>query len=232
MSDPIHATSLATPILQAGKPLAEAKAALILLHGRGNVAQRILGLHHVLPHRELVYLAPQAVDNAWYPYSFLSPLEQSEPELSSALQMIANLIAQVEEAGIPPEKIILGGFSQGACLASEFAARNARRYGGVLVFSGGLIGPPGTLRDYFGSLEGTPVFIGCSDVDAHIPVERLHETEEVLSRLGARVTLKIYPGMGHTVVKSEIDHAMEIVREVTQSYTKRTQNSQRKESLP
>ncbi len=202
------------PVLQAGKPLADAKAAMILVHGRGANAESILGLHTVLPHPDLIYLAPQAVDNSWYPYSFLTPMAQNEPDLSSALQVIADLIAQVEAAGIPPEKIILGGFSQGACLTSEFVARNAKRYGGILVFSGGLIGPAGTPREYPGSLDGTPIFIGCSDTDAHIPLARVHETADVFTRLGGRVTEKIYPGMAHTVIKNEVDHALGIVKEV------------------
>lgn len=190
---------------------------MILVHGRGANAQSILGLHTVLPHPDLAYLAPQAEDNSWYPHSFLSPTEQNEPELSAALQLLADLVAHVEAAGIPPEKIILGGFSQGACLASEYAARHARQYGGLLVFSGGLIGPLDTPRDDPGSLEGTPVFIGCSDVDPHIPLERVHETADVFTQLGARVTKKIYPGMGHTVIKNEVDHALEMVKEVTKS---------------
>ncbi len=204
-------------IAQAGKPLAEAKAAMILIHGRGANAQTILGLHTVLPHPDMIYLAPEAEDGSWYPYSFLTPMEKNEPYLSEALQMIADLIAHVEAAGIPSDKIILGGFSQGACLASEFVARHARRYGGLLVFSGGVIGPFGTPREYPGSLDGTPVFLGCSDVDAHIPLARVHETTEVFTRLGGRVTEKIYPGMGHTVIKNEVDHALEIVKEVTRS---------------
>ena len=205
------------PVLQAGKPLAEAKAAMILIHGRGANAESILGLHTVLPHPDMVYLAPEATDGSWYPYSFLTPMEKNEPYLSEGLQMIADLVAHVEAAGIPSERIILGGFSQGACLASEFVARHARRYGGLLVFSGGVIGPFGTPREYPGSLEGTPIFIGCSDVDPHIPLERVHETADVFTRMGARVTKKIYPGMGHTVIKNEVDHALEIVKEVTQN---------------
>ncbi|MCB9135777.1 MAG: dienelactone hydrolase family protein [Anaerolineales bacterium] len=212
---------LGRPLLQAGKPLAEAKAAMILIHGRGANARAILGLYTVLPHPDMAYLAPEALDGSWYPYSFLSPTERNEPYLSEALQMIAALVAQVEEAGIPPERIILGGFSQGACLASEFVARHARRYGGLLVFSGGVIGPLGTPRNYPGSLESTPVFIGCSDVDEHIPLERVHETAEVFTQLGARVTKKIYPGMGHTVNKDEVDHAREIVKEVVTSFTEK-----------
>ncbi|MEZ4591125.1 MAG: dienelactone hydrolase family protein [Chloroflexota bacterium] len=199
------------PILQQGQPLNKAKAALILVHGRGATAQSILELAAVLPHPEMAYLAPQAAGNTWYPHSFLAPMEQNQPGLDSGLQAVAEAVAKVEAAGIPAEKIIIGGFSQGACLASEFVARNARRYGGLLLFSGGLIGPPGTPRDYVGSLDGTPVFIGCSDVDFHIPVERVAETAVTLQTLGAAVNKKIYPNMGHTIIQDEIDQAYQIV---------------------
>ena len=198
-------------LLQQGKPLAEAAAAMILVHGRGATAQSILELASVLPHPEMAYLAPQASGNTWYPQSFLAPMPQNQPGLDSGLQAVADAVAQAEAAGIPPKKIIIGGFSQGACLASEFVARNAQRYGGLLVFSGGLIGPPGTPRDYDGSLDGTPVFIGCSDVDFHIPVERVEETAVTLTNLGASVNKKIYPGMGHTIIQDEIDQAQQIV---------------------
>ena len=198
-------------LLQQGKPLAEATAAMILVHGRGATAQSILELASVLPHPDMVYLAPQASGNTWYPQSFLAPMPQNQPGLDSGLQAVADAVAQAEAAGIPPEKIIIGGFSQGACLASEFVARNAQRYGGLLVFSGGLIGPPGTPRDYDGSLNGTPVFIGCSDVDFHIPVERVEETAVTLTNLGASVNKKIYPNMGHTIIQDEIDQAQQIV---------------------
>ena len=198
-------------LLQQGKPLAEAAAAMILVHGRGATAQSILELASVLPHPEMAYLAPQASGNTWYPNSFLAPMPQNQPGLDSGLQAVADAVAQAEAAGIPPEKIILGGFSQGSCLASEFVARNAQRFGGLLVFSGGLIGPPGTPRNYDGSLEGTPVFIGCSDVDFHIPVERVEETAVTLQNLGASVNKKIYPNMGHTIIQDEIDQAQQIV---------------------
>lgn len=199
------------PLLQLGKPLNEAKAAMILVHGRGATAQSILELSGVLPHPEMAYLAPQAAGNTWYPFSFLAPMPQNQPGLDSGLQAVADAVAQVEAAGIPTDKIIIGGFSQGACLASEFVARNARRYGGLLVFSGGLIGSPGTPRNYDGSLDGTPVFIGCSDVDFHIPVERVEETAVTLTNLGAIVNKKIYPNMGHTIIQDEIDEAQKIV---------------------
>lgn len=199
------------PVLIAGKPLAEASGALILIHGRGATAESILDLADYLPHPDLAYLAPQAADYTWYPYSFLSPLERNEPYLSSALARVAAVVAQVEAAGIPPARIVLGGFSQGACLASEYVARHAQRYGGLLVFSGGLIGPEGAPRDYAGTLAGTPVFVGCSDVDPHIPIDRVRETADVLTRLGARVDSRVYPRMGHTINQDEIDAAAALV---------------------
>jgi predicted esterase len=185
-----------------------------LIHGRGASAYDILELGTYLAAPEMAQLAPQAANNTWYPYSFLNPLEQNEPYLSSALQVVADVVDRVEAAGIAAERIIIGGFSQGACLASEFVARHARRYGGLLLFSGGLIGPPGTPREYAGSLAGTPVFLGCSDVDFHIPLERVEETAEVLANLGGKVTKKIYPNMGHTIIQDEIDEAQTIVAHV------------------
>ena len=195
------------PVLAAGKPLAEAAGALILVHGRGASAESILELADYLAHPDLAYLAPQAADATWYPYSFLAPMANNEPYLTSALARLGEVVAMVEEAGLPPERIFLGGFSQGACLASEFVARNARRYGGLLVFSGGLIGPEGTPRAYEGSFDGMQVFIGCSDVDPHIPVGRVRETADVLARMGAAVDSRIYPRMGHTINQDEIDAA-------------------------
>ena len=202
------------PILRAGRPLAEAQAALILVHGRGATAASILELADYLPHPAVAYLAPQAAGNTWYPYSFLMPMEQNEPHLSSALARLASLLGDVARAGIPAERVVLAGFSQGACLASEFVARHAQRYGGLLVFSGGLIGPPGTPRAYEGTLAGTPVFLGCSDVDPHIPLARVNETAEVLARLGAAVDKRIYPRFGHTINRDEIDAAAALVATV------------------
>ena len=202
------------PIYTLGLSLEQARAAMILLHGRGASAQGILDLALDLQHPDFAYLAPQAAGYTWYPYSFLTPLEQNEPALSSALELVGRLVRQVESAGITPERIVLAGFSQGACLVSEFAARNARRYGGLLVFSGGVIGPPGTPRNYPGSLDGTPIFLGCSDVDPHIPVERVEETAEVFTRLGARVDKAIYPGMGHTILQDEIEQSNRILEQV------------------
>jgi predicted esterase len=214
LEHPMNATILHSkqPIVRAGQPLDQAQAALILLHGRGATAASILLLAEELYHPAYAYLAPQAANNTWYPFTFLAPMQQNEPWLSSALARVGEVVASVEAAGIPPQRIVLGGFSQGACLASEFMARNARRYGGLLAFSGGLIGPPGTPRAYAGSLDGTPVFMGCSDVDAHIPKKRVEETADVLERLGAQVTMRLYPGMGHTINADEINHARTLLQ--------------------
>src|SRR6266852_2585385 len=193
------------PILRAGEPLNQAQAAMVMVHGRGATAENILDLTVELDQPGFVYLAPQAAGNTWYPQSFLAPLASNEPGLSSGLAAIANVLAQVAQAGIPLERTMLLGFSQGACLALEFVARNARRYGGVAGLSGGLIGPDGTPRDYPGSLAGTPVFLGCSDVDFHVPKERVQHSAEVLQKLGGEVTAQLYPRMAHTVNRDEID---------------------------
>jgi predicted esterase len=199
------------PILAAGKALGQAKAALILVHGRGATAESILTLGNELYHDDFAYLAPQAAGNTWYPYSFMAPISDNEPGITSALTAVGQVVEQVVVAGIPHNQIILGGFSQGACVALEFLARNARRYGGALGFSGGLIGPDGSPREYDGALDGTPVFLGCSDVDFHIPKERVELTAEILRKLGGGVTMRFYPGMGHTVNQDEIDFGQQMV---------------------
>lgn len=201
-------------IFTLGKPISEATAAMILLHGRGTTAQSMFWLAQELVHASFIYLTPQAEGNSWYPHSFLRPLEQNEPRLSSALAVVGETVNQLTHAGVPTDRIILAGFSQGACLASEFVARNAKRYGGLIIFSGGLIGPDGTPRDYSGSLDGTPVFNGCSDSDIHIPLGRVQETTRVLTDMGAAVTERIYPQMAHTVSPDEIVHARKIVESV------------------
>jgi predicted esterase len=193
------------PVLATGEKLGEARAAMILVHGRGATAESILTLASEFEPAGFAFLAPQAADNTWYPYPFTAPLGYNEPYLSSALARLGELLAHVEASGIPAERTILLGFSQGACLASEFVARNARRYGGLVGLSGGLIGPDGTPRDYPGSLEGTPVFLGCSDVDPHIPAARVEHSAEVLARLGGVVDKRLYHGMGHTVNEDEIE---------------------------
>lgn len=193
------------PVLSVGPPPADARLGAILIHGRGASADDILGLAHELALPGIAYLAPQAAGHTWYPYSFLSRIDQNEPGLSSALLVIDGLVQQLGQQGLPPERVVLMGFSQGACLTLEFAAQYARRYAAIAAFSGGLIGPPGTPRDYPGAFDGTPAFFGCSDVDPHIPVARVRESSEVYRRLGAAVDERIYPGMGHTINQDEID---------------------------
>jgi predicted esterase len=192
------------PVLTAGEPLDRARAAMILVHGRGASAEDILTLARELDGTGFAFLAPQAAGHTWYPNSFLAPLPSNEPGLSSGLAAIAALLERLGGAGIAPDRTILLGFSQGACLALEFAARNARRYGGVAGLSGGLIGPDGTPRDYSGALDGTPVFLGCSDVDPHIPAARVRESAAILRRLGGEVTDRLYPGLGHAVNPDEL----------------------------
>ena len=183
---------------------------MILMHGRGANAADVMTIAAELIHPGFAYLAPEAVGDVWFPNRFMEPLESNEPHLSSALGVIETLLATVE-ATIPAQRVILLGFSQGGGLALEFAARHARRYGGVVGLSGGLIGPDGTPRDYPGNFEGTPVFLGCSDVDPYIPKERVLESSAVFKRMGARVTMRLYPGMGHTVNPDETEAVRELV---------------------
>lgn len=198
-------------VLAAGSPLGQATAAMILVHGRGASAEDILSLGRELGRPDLAYLAPQAEGCSWYPYSFMAALERNEPGLSNGLALIGHLVDRLGGEGIPPERTVLLGFSQGACLTLEYAARNARRFGGVAGLSGGLIGPPETPREYSGSFAGTPVFLGCSDRDPHIPLERVKETAEVLTRMGASVTERIYPAMGHTVNEDELERVRSLL---------------------
>jgi predicted esterase len=178
---------------------------MLMLHGRGARAEDILSLANELKVPGFAYFAPQAAGDTWYPNRFLVTLVENEPWLSSALKFLGDVLSEIVNAGIPAERIILLGFSQGACLTLEFAARNARRYGGIVGLSGALIGPDDTPRDYKGSLAGTPVFLGCSDADFHVPKERGEETADVLKRLGGEVTLRLYPKMDHTVNQDEIE---------------------------
>jgi predicted esterase len=199
------------PVLTAGEPLDQAQAAMIMVHGRGATAESILTLASELNQPGFIYLAPQAAGYTWYPNSFLAPLASNEPGISSGLAVLAELIEHLAKADIPAERTMLLGFSQGACLSLEFAARNARRYGGLAGLSGGLIGPDGTPRDYGGSLAGTPIFLGCSDVDAHIPKARVEHSAEVLQRLGGDVTMRLYPNMGHLVNQDEINFVRQMM---------------------
>ena len=200
------------PVLRAGAPLAEARLAAIMVHGRGAGADDMLGLAAQLRLDDVAFLAPQAAEYTWYPNRFMSPIASNEPWLTSALKKIEGLIATVATAGVGPDRIVLIGFSQGACLASEFAARHARRYAAVIALSGGVIGPPDTPRDYPGSFDGAPAFFGCSDIDPHIPVERVRESAEIFRRMGAAVDERIYPRMGHTVNRDELDAVRALLR--------------------
>jgi predicted esterase len=198
-------------VLQAGLPLGQGRAVMIMLHGRGASPEDIIGLKDVLDRPTFTYLAPAAANNTWYPYSFLSDIPSNEPWLSSALEVLADLVKDTAAQGIPRERIVLFGFSQGACLSGELAVRNAERYGGVVMLSGGLIGPPGTQWDFPGDFSGTPAFLGCSDIDPHIPKARVEESAAVLERMGATVTSRLYPGMGHLVNEDEIAAARAIM---------------------
>ena len=209
--DPHHGQ----PVRMAGEPLESAQAAMLMAHGRGARAEDILTLADELNQPGFAYVAPQAAGNTWYPNRFLVPLEQNEPWLSSALAFVGETLLQIIKAGIPPERIILLGFSQGACLALEFAARHTRRYGGVVGLSGALIGPDDTPRDYPGSLEGTPIFLGCSDVDFHIPKERVDQSAEALRRLDGEVTERLYPNLDHTVNQDELDFVRGMMKALT-----------------
>lgn len=192
-------------VAAAGRPPSGAAGAVVLVHGRGASAEDILSLAAELDRPDLAVLAPQAAGGTWYPRSFLAPLADNEPGLSSALAVLGGLIDDLAAEGIAAERIVLAGFSQGACLALEFAARNPRRYGGVAGLTGGLIGPEGTPREYPGSLAGTPVFLGAGDPDPHVPWARVEETARVLGGMGARVTLRRYPGKPHSVNRDEIE---------------------------
>jgi predicted esterase len=192
------------------------KAAIVLLHGRGASAEDILGLREELDFADVEYLAPQAAGRTWYPYSFLAPIERNQPWLTESLAKVAETVDGAVRSGIARERIVIAGFSQGACLASEFVARNAARYGGLVAFTGGLIGPPGTGFHYQGSLAGTPVFLGSGDPDAHVPWQRVEESARVLAGLGADVVLKRYPGMPHTIARQELDEAKMVVARALQ----------------
>ena len=206
------------PVVHAGAPLDGADAVMVMVHGRNAAPKNILDLAPRIGRPRFACVAPAAAGGTWYPFSFMAPREQNEPGLSSGLGVLESIVRDLLQRGFPSARIVLLGFSQGACLASEFAARHPRRYGGVLALSGGLIGPPGvTWDDLAGSFDGTPVFLGCSDVDAHIPRERVIESEAVFRRLGARVTRRFYPGMGHLVNDDEIDAVRAVLDEVTTS---------------
>ena len=191
-------------VLTAGADPATARLAGILVHGRGGSADDMLALAAAFALSDVAWLAPEAEASSWYPHSFLAPIADNEPWLSSAIRRLGSIRDSLGERGVPPARIALIGFSQGACLALEFAARHAARWAAVAGLSGGLIGPGGTPRDYAGDFNRTPVFLGVSDIDPHIPIARVHETAEVFRRMGAEVDERIYPRMGHTVNDDEV----------------------------
>jgi phospholipase/carboxylesterase/glyoxalase family protein len=202
------------PVTQAGVPLGQSPAVVIMVHGRNAGPENILDLASALERPGFTYLAPAAAGRTWYPFSFMADIEKNEPGLTSALVTLAALVAKVESHGVPRSRIVMLGFSQGACLTSEFAVRNAGRFGGFVLFTGGLIGPPGTAWNYPGSFDGTPIFQGSSDPDPHVPPSRVEESAAIYASMGARVTTRIYPGMGHTINEDEIAHARAILDDV------------------
>lgn len=207
MSAPPSDPHAAQRIVDEGPPVESARAVVVAVHGRGASPDAILTVARQLALPDLAWVAPAAAGGTWYPYSFLAPMQQNEPGLSSGLRLLSTVVDDLAARGVPHRRIAVLGFSQGACLSLEFAARHARRYLAVIGFSGGLIGPPGTPRDYTGTFDGTPVFLGCSDIDSHIPLERVHETAAVLGRMGAEVDERIYPRMGHTIIDDELEAA-------------------------
>jgi phospholipase/carboxylesterase len=203
------------PVASWGAPLAEARAVVIMVHGRGASARSILELAPAIASPGVAFLAPGAVGGTWYPMSFMAPTAQNEPGITSGISVVHGLIDEVIAQGIPAERIVLLGFSQGACLASTAAQRRPQRYGGVVVLSGGLIGPPGTTWSEEGDFAGTPVFLGCSDVDAHIPEARVRESAAVFERMKADVDCRIYAGMGHLVNEDEIRWTRDLLAEIS-----------------
>ena len=199
------------PVVTRGSALTAGGAAMIMIHGRGAGPANILDLVPALAHPEFTYLAPAAAGGTWYPFSFMAETERNEPGITSGLAAIDRVVADVVGKGIPKRRIMLLGFSQGACLASTYAICHPDRFGGVILYSGGLIGPPGTRWDPVGDFAGTPAFFGCSDEDAHVPASRVHESAEVFRAMGAEVTERIYPGMGHLVNEDELAFARNLL---------------------
>lgn len=198
-------------IISAGKALQEANKVLLMIHGRGGSAQDILALASHLWVKDFALLAPQAANNTWYPYSFLTPPSQNEPSLSSALALLQEVMHDLTAQGIAAENIYFLGFSQGACLTLEFVARNAQKYGGVVAFTGGLIGDKIDETHYSGDFKGTPIFIGTGNPDSHVPLERVQSTTKVLKKMNAAVTEKIYNNKAHSISQDEIDSANQLV---------------------
>lgn len=198
-------------LISIGKTLDENSRVLLMIHGRGGSAEDIMSLASHLNVKDFHVMAPQATNNSWYPYSFMAPVSANEPWLSSTMELLKETVADLETKAVKKENLYLLGFSQGACVALEFAARNAAQYGGIVAFTGGLIGEKLDTGNYKGNFNRTPIFIGTSDPDPHVPVERVNESALILENMGAVVTKKIYKGMGHTISKDEIDRANELI---------------------
>ena len=203
------------PLATAGAPLGKSPVAMIMIHGRNAAPANMLSFVPAFAHPDITYVAPAAAGGTWYPLSFMTDKEKNEPGISSGLWVLEQLVQHIVRSGVRKDRIVLLGFSQGACLTSQFAASHADRYGGVVLYSGGLIGPPGTTWNYPGSFNGTPVFLGCSDVDAHVPKTRVEESAAVFGRMGATVTENIYPGMGHLVNEEEIAFTRTLLDEIS-----------------
>jgi predicted esterase len=201
-------------LLSDGPSVKTADAVLVLLHGRGATAESVLSLYAALNLPTIAAVAPQAAGNTWYPHSFLAPIEANQPFLDSALRRVEAIVGGLIARGIPSERIALLGFSQGACLTSEYVARQPRRYGGLIALTGGLIGPPGTRRDYEGSLDGMPAFLGSGDPDPHVPFDRVEETAAVFKKMGAEVDLRRYPNMPHTINDDEFSAARSLLARI------------------
>ncbi|WP_380675003.1 alpha/beta hydrolase [Salinigranum sp. GCM10025319] len=199
------------PLEYAGAPLRVAEAAIVALHGRGSTAENVLRLADDVYRHGVALVAPQARRNRWYPRSFLAPTEANEPDLSSAIAAVDHAVDAVIDAGVPAERVVVLGFSQGGCLAAEYVARHPRRYGGLVVWSGGLVGSGDETSDHAGDLRKTPVFLGCSDVDPYVPIERVHESRAAFERLGGDVTERIYEGTAHTVTDDEVSFARDLL---------------------
>ncbi len=205
------------PILRVGVPLNDAKAVMLMIHGRGATPQSILSLADEFTTADFAYLAPQAADSSWWPQRFIAPVAANQPYFSSALATIDSVVKQIKAAGIPSQKLILLGFSQGAVLALEYSARYTQRFGRVVGLNDGLFGPALDRDNYKPEFAGTPVFLGCSDVDFHIPKARVEESSVMLRELGAAVTMRLYPNMGHTVNANEIEFVNQLMADVVSS---------------
>jgi phospholipase/carboxylesterase len=198
-------------IQTAGKDLKNAEKALIMVHGRGADAHDILGLASHLNVPDFALLAPEATTNTWYPNSFMAKPEQNEPWLSSALDLLKEVVDEVTKEGITAENIYFLGFSQGACLTLEFVTRHAQKYGGVAAFTGGLIGDKINEKNYSGNFNDTPIFIGTGNPDPHVPLERVNESVSILEKMNAKVHLRVYDGRPHTISQDEIEEANRLI---------------------